>query len=512
MGAFKTLGGAALIACAWAALNRASSLFEVSPGLSFFFPAAAITILAGVRLRWVGVAAVFFAPFIAPWGAAAGFTKVAMFSVPGALWAALLVLLGPPSGSTWRRMVRLAGLGIGGGGLISAALGGVLLVSLVGPATWLGFARTTIGWLVPDLAAALVFGLPLLVVFAPPSLLDGEDEALWREWRRSPALLVEASAAAAVALAAIVGLAALTGGSIHWFVAFLVFPVAMAAVRGGLGGALVVNGGVAACYLALALSVPDPGLGEVTQRLAPTYANLLLLLLIAVTAGVLVGREHRLIAQVRRQGRELARGLESTVRALATAMEAKDRISDRHVQRVVRLAVLVGRELGLGEEELAVLRRAAMLHDVGKIGVPEAILNKPGPLDPEEWLHIRRHVDIGVEILEQVEFLRPVLDIVRYHQERWDGQRSGRFPGYHGLKGEEIPRGARIIAAVDAYDAMTHDRPYRRAVTREEAVAELWRGAGSQFDPEVVRVLTGLLREEWDRVTPDPEISAEFVV
>jgi HD-GYP domain-containing protein (c-di-GMP phosphodiesterase class II) len=158
--------------------------------------------------------------------------------------------------------------------------------------------------------------------------------------------------------------------------------------------------------------------------------------------------------------------------------------------------VAVGQRLGISGQRLELLRYAALLHDVGKLAVPEAILNKTGELEPGERMVLDRHVTIGVELLEGIDILAPTIPFIRYHQERWDGQRERdgvRHPGYFGLAGEDIPLEARIIAAVAAWDAMTSDRPYRRALSHHQARAELERGAGHQFDPTVVRALKDVL-------------------
>ena len=152
-----------------------------------------------------------------------------------------------------------------------------------------------------------------------------------------------------------------------------------------------------------------------------------------------------------------------------------------HLSGVAELAVDVARRLGMDGEELDEVSRAAELHDVGKIAVPEAILRKPGPLDDEEWAFMRRHTVIGERILSAAPALVPVAKLVRSSHERWDGD------GYpDGLAGEAIPLGARVVAACDAYDAMTTDRPYRPAMPIADALAEMRRCAGTQFDPRVV--------------------------
>jgi diguanylate cyclase (GGDEF)-like protein len=159
-----------------------------------------------------------------------------------------------------------------------------------------------------------------------------------------------------------------------------------------------------------------------------------------------------------------------------------------HVEGVARLAVAVGRALGLDTEELVELRLAAELHDVGKLAIPDAVLRKPGPLTVEEWRFIHQHTLIGQRILAGEPSLRRVGEIVRSTHERWDGQ------GYvDRLAGDEIPLASRVIAACDAYSAMTDGRPYRATLTREQAVAELRRCAGGQFDPAVVSVLCDLI-------------------
>jgi HD-GYP domain-containing protein (c-di-GMP phosphodiesterase class II) len=146
--------------------------------------------------------------------------------------------------------------------------------------------------------------------------------------------------------------------------------------------------------------------------------------------------------------------------------------------------------MGVSESQLRFVHWGAIIHDVGKIGVSDAILRKPGALTDAKWAEMRRHPEIGYAMLKDIAFLRPALDIVRYHHERYDGA------GYPvGLAGEEIPLAARIFAAVDAYDAMTSDRPYRRARSREEALAEIQRLAGAEFDPRVVQVLLRALRD-----------------
>jgi putative nucleotidyltransferase with HDIG domain len=173
-----------------------------------------------------------------------------------------------------------------------------------------------------------------------------------------------------------------------------------------------------------------------------------------------------------------------TIEALALAIEAKDQTTGDHLQRVRIYAMEMARELGLTEDETEALRAASVLHDIGKLAVPEHIISKPGKLTPEEFEKMKIHPIVGAEILEQVDFPYPVVPIVRAHHEKWDG--SG-YP--NGLIGEAIPIGARILAAVDCLDALASDRQYRRALPLHEAMAKVASEAGTSFDPRVVGIL-----------------------
>jgi len=173
-----------------------------------------------------------------------------------------------------------------------------------------------------------------------------------------------------------------------------------------------------------------------------------------------------------------------TIEALALAIGAKDNTTGKHLQRVRVYAMEVGRELGLSDDEKEALRAASVLHDIGKLAVPEQIISKPGKLTPYEFEKMKIHPVVGAEILQQVEFPYPVVPIVLAHHEKWDG--SG-YP--YGLKGEEIPIGARILAAVDCLDALATDRQYRKALPLEAALAKVVQEAGASFDPRVVGVL-----------------------
>ena len=185
-----------------------------------------------------------------------------------------------------------------------------------------------------------------------------------------------------------------------------------------------------------------------------------------------------------------------TVLSLANAVEAKDTYTKNHADNVSQVAILVGKELGLTEKELEDLRYGGILHDVGKISVPDNILNKPGKLTDEEWVQMRAHAAIGADILKPIPRLAGAADIVRHHHERYDGN------GYPDrITGEDIPIGARILTTIDSYSAMVDQRSYKAARSHEEAAAELRRCAGTQFDSRVVDAFLGLF--DLGKLVPD---------
>ena len=179
---------------------------------------------------------------------------------------------------------------------------------------------------------------------------------------------------------------------------------------------------------------------------------------------------------------------EDIVFALARTVESRDAYTDGHLWRLAAYSRAVALSMGLGEEQARIVWYGGILHDVGKIGIDERVLKKPGPLTPLEFQEIQRHPDIGATIVSQMRFALQVGPIVRSHHERWAG---GGYP--QGLVGEQIPIGARIVAVADAFDAMTTDRPYRNALPHDEAVRRLREGAGVQWDRAVVEVFLDLL-------------------
>src|SRR6202171_960343 len=216
--------------------------------------------------------------------------------------------------------------------------------------------------------------------------------------------------------------------------------------------------------------------------------------LLLVPVVYLIYRSYRLylgkLEDEKRHVEEMANLHLRTIEALALAIEAKDQTTHDHLQRVRVYAIEVAKELGMKGPELEALHAAALLHDIGKLAVPEHIISKPGRLTPEEFEKMKIHPVVGAEILERVRFPYPVVPIVRAHHEKWDG--SG-YP--FGLKGEEIPVGARILSSVDFLDAMASDRLYRRALPLEEVMQRLSAESGKSFDPKVVNVLERRYRQ-----------------
>ena len=194
--------------------------------------------------------------------------------------------------------------------------------------------------------------------------------------------------------------------------------------------------------------------------------------------------EHRVTEATRDLAaalRELQQTYQATLEALGSALATREIGTELHSRRVHAYSLALARAHGLPEAELDALGRGVLLHDIGKIGISDAILLKPGPLTPPEWAIMRSHPEIGREILQRIPFLRDAIPVVRHHHERWDG---GGYP--LGLAGSAIPIGARIFAIADAFDAMTFDRPYSTAISLEAARERIREAAGTQFDPDVV--------------------------
>jgi PAS domain S-box-containing protein len=224
----------------------------------------------------------------------------------------------------------------------------------------------------------------------------------------------------------------------------------------------------------------DPAVGNVVIYLSDTTSQ-------AMQASV--GQDTELLAYT-----TLAAAYDATLEGWVRALDLRDKETEGHTRRVTTLAVRLARFMGIEGEELVHIRRGALLHDIGKLGIPDRILHKPGPLTNEEWLLMKRHPVYAYEWLAPISFLGSALAIPYCHHERWDGA------GYpRGLKGTEIPLAARIFSIIDTWDALRSERPYKPAISSIEALALIAAQAGQQFDPAVVRAFLTMLVEEGNR-------------
>ena len=222
---------------------------------------------------------------------------------------------------------------------------------------------------------------------------------------------------------------------------------------------------------------------------------------------VMAVEQATLFAKVRSYADELEMSYDTTLKVLMAALDTKDDVTEGHCERVAKLTVQLAKSMGIPDSMLVDMERGALLHDVGKIGVPDAILNKPKSLNGMEWEAMRKHPLLAGLMVSKVGFLEGALPILLYHHERYDGT------GYpFGLSGDKIPVEARVFAVVDSYDAMTSDRPYRGALAHDDAMAEIASNSGSQFDPDVVREFERLMESRPDlREHASHRISGEHI-
>ncbi|MGH7745292.1 MAG: HD-GYP domain-containing protein, partial [Candidatus Dormibacteria bacterium] len=203
---------------------------------------------------------------------------------------------------------------------------------------------------------------------------------------------------------------------------------------------------------------------------------------------------------------QIEQSYQSTLQALGAAIDLRDRATAGHSQRVCLYSLEIGRLMGLPNAQLESIARGAYLHDIGKLGVPDGILLKPGPLTPEERQHMQKHVQIGFELVKGIPFLADTAEIILTHHERFDGK------GYpRGLKAGQIPVGGRIFAVVDAFDAITSDRPYSCASSFEVGRDKIRCEAGRQFDPQVVEVFLSIPEDTWAAFAKDQREGASLV-
>jgi putative nucleotidyltransferase with HDIG domain len=195
-----------------------------------------------------------------------------------------------------------------------------------------------------------------------------------------------------------------------------------------------------------------------------------------------------LLEGLQRSHTELFLAYDATIEGWSRALDLRDKETEGHTQRVTDLTLRLARAMHINEDEMVHIRRGALLHDIGKMGVPDKILNKPGPLTDEEWVVMRKHPVYAYEMLSPITYLRPALDIPYCHHEKWDG--SG-YP--RGLKGEQIPLAARLFAVVDVWDALRSERPYRQSWPKEKVIEHIKSLSGTHFDPKAVELFLSIM-------------------
>jgi HD-GYP domain-containing protein (c-di-GMP phosphodiesterase class II) len=233
----------------------------------------------------------------------------------------------------------------------------------------------------------------------------------------------------------------------------------------------------------------DPARGFPVDPEMPTVQEQLIVF--ARELGELYRMERSRSAELQAVLESLQETYLATMKSLATVIEAKDLTTRGHLDRTVSYGLALARRIEPGLAETPTLGYGFFLHDIGKVGIPETILCKAGPLSVDEWTVMRNHPIIGAQIVSPIAFLADAVDLIRHHHERFDG--SG-YPD--GLAGDAIPLAARIFAVADSFDAMTSDRPYRGAIGLEPALEEIRAGSGTQFDPEVVHVFIGMVEQD----------------
>jgi HD-GYP domain-containing protein (c-di-GMP phosphodiesterase class II) len=234
------------------------------------------------------------------------------------------------------------------------------------------------------------------------------------------------------------------------------------------------------------------GVFEVFHRspVSPSADWIQFLQTLAGQAAIAIDNAH-LFDNLQKTNQELTQAYDITLEGWARALELRDRETEGHTRRVTDLTLMLAKRMGIKDDELVNMYRGVLLHDIGKMGVPDQILKKTGPLNEPEWDEMRRHPQYAYDLLSPIEFLRPALDIPYCHHEHWDG--SG-YPNR--LKGDQIPLAARIFSVVDVWDALLSDRPYRNAWPRQRVAEYIRNNAGIIFDPKVVEIFLAMMTRE----------------
>jgi putative nucleotidyltransferase with HDIG domain len=266
-----------------------------------------------------------------------------------------------------------------------------------------------------------------------------------------------------------------------------VFAVMIAAACGGFRTGVVATAfSILVCAVFFVPPLGNPSVDSAHNRFRLTVFGVH-----GILVSGLIGALHAARRRAERLNDELTVAYDGTIEAWSRVMDLRDKETEGHSRRVTEMTLRVARSMGIEEAELVHVRRGALLHDIGKMGIPDAILLKPGPLTADEWVIMRSHPQLAREWLSPISFLRPAMDIPYGHHEKWDGT------GYPlGLKGEQIPLAVRIFAAVDIWDALRSDRPYRAAWSLEMVIGHIRSLAGTHLDPSVLEVFLGILESD----------------
>jgi putative nucleotidyltransferase with HDIG domain len=499
----------------FAAANRfTESHLRISPDLSLVFPPSGFAVAAAVLFGFPAVLGVALGSFLTPWNAR-GWGEAA-FSAVSALEVAIpwLVFRLARKHAAFRRRdwemrtprgrLTFFVAGVSGNTGICAVLG-ILISYALGGAHGEPFLKDVLFWWTGSATAVMMLGWPIVEL----TVGVNQRHRMARARARHPALVrsltarrrmsprarkviagVMACWVAASAVILVAGLASSAGGAVFGpaiMVAGYLFGFRGGLVAGSLFGWIGIGGA-----LGSANAPPEAIIGvslAAFERVA-----------LGVLTGGLFDANRRLIWRLDRGYALLKKDLKYVAGVLTAAVESRDAYTEGHMQRVAIHSVRIATALGLSDEEVESVRLAALLHDVGKIGVPDRILFDASPIVGDDVALMRSHAELGARITANAAILSHTAPVIRAHHERWDGRTEGPFAGYPaGLKGEEIPLGARIIAVADAYDTMTTNRPYRKAPGRERAIACLREERGKQFDPAVadafVEILEGGRRE-----------------